>query len=123
MGEGTWARVTGASAGLGAAFARQLAARGHHVVLVARSQARLDSLAAGIRSEYGVETRVVVRDLAEPGAAERIAESLAAMGIAVEVLVNNAGIGTFGRDAEIGADYNRDVAMVNVVAVADLVQR
>src|SRR5688500_1975679 len=123
MREGTWALVTGASAGIGAAFARQLAARGHHVVLVARSEAKLEALAAELRAAHGVQARVAVQDLAAPGAAERIAEALAGVGIAVEVLVNNAGIGTFGRDAEIGADYNRDVAMVNVVAVADLVQR
>lgn len=123
MGEGTWALVTGASAGLGAAFARQLAARGHHLVLVARSEAKLEALAAELRAAHGVQARVAVQDLAAAGAAERIAEAVAGSGITVEVLVNNAGIGTFGRDAEIGADYNRDVAMVNVVAVADLVQR
>ena len=123
MGEGTWALVTGASAGLGEAFARQLAARGHHLVLVARSEAKLEALAAELRERHGVEVRVAVQDLAAPGAAGRVAEAVSAAEIAVEVLVNNAGIGTFGRDAEIDADYNRDVAMVNVVAVADLVQR
>jgi short-subunit dehydrogenase len=123
MAEGTWALVTGASAGLGSAFARQLAARGHHLVLVARSEAKLEALAAELRAGHGVQARVAVQDLAAPGAAERIAEAVSAAGITVEVLVNNAGIGTFGRDAEIPAEYNRDVAMVNVVAVADLVQR
>ncbi|HEX2145463.1 MAG TPA: SDR family oxidoreductase [Glycomyces sp.] len=123
MGEGTWALVTGASAGMGRAFARQLAARGHHVVLVARSEAKLAALADELHERHGVDTMVVVQDLAAPGAASLVADVVATAGITVEVLVNNAGIGTFGRDAEIDADYNRNVAMVNVVAVADLVQR
>ncbi|SDE53062.1 SDR family NAD(P)-dependent oxidoreductase [Glycomyces harbinensis] len=118
-----WALVTGASAGIGAAFARQLAGRGLNVVLVARSADRLEALAGELRERHGVEALVVVRDLAEPGAAERVGEAVDAAGVEVEVLVNNAGIGTFGRDVEIGADYSRDVAMVNVVAVTGLVKR
>lgn len=123
MGEGTWALVTGASGGIGEAFARQLAARGHGVVLVARSERRLTALAAELHERHGVDTMVLTQDLAKPGAAEQIADAVAVAGIRIETLVNNAGIGTFGRDSEIPADYNRDVAMVNVVAVADLVQR
>ena len=123
MGEGTWALVTGASAGIGAAFARELAARGHAVALVARSERKLTVLADELHERHGVETLVIAQDLAAPGAAGLIADAAAVAGIEVEVLVNNAGIGTFGRDVEIPADYNRDVAMVNVVAVADLVQR
>jgi short-subunit dehydrogenase len=123
MCEGTWALVTGASAGLGAAFARQLAARGHRVVLVARSVEKLDSLAAEIWERHGVTTFVLVQDLAKPGAAEAVADAMTAAGITVEVLVNNAGVGRFGRDAAIDADYHRDVVMVNVAAVANLVQR
>jgi short-subunit dehydrogenase len=123
MGEGTWALVTGASGGIGAAFARELAARGHAVALVARSERKLTLLAEELHERHGVETLVIAQDLAAPGAAGLIADAAAVAGIEVEVLVNNAGIGTFGRDVEIPADYNRDVAMVNVVAVADLVQR
>jgi short-subunit dehydrogenase len=123
MGEGTWALVTGASGGIGAAFARELAARGHAVALVARSERKLTALADELHGRHGVDTLVIAQDLAAPGAAGLIADAAAVAGIEVEVLVNNAGIGTFGRDVEIPADYNRDVAMVNVVAVADLVQR
>jgi short-subunit dehydrogenase len=119
----SWALVTGASAGIGAAFARQLAARGLHVVLVARSTDRLEALAGELRERHGVEVLVVAMDLAEPGAAERVGEAVALAGVEVEVLVNNAGIGTFGRDVDMAADYSRDVAMVNVVALAGLVKQ
>ncbi|MQM24601.1 SDR family NAD(P)-dependent oxidoreductase [Glycomyces albidus] len=119
----SWALVTGASSGIGAAFAHQLAARGMNVVVVARSGARLEALAALLRERHGAEALVVVQDLARPGAAERVGAAVDAAGITVEVLVNNAGIGAFGRDTAIGADFGRDTAMVNVVAVVDLVKR
>ncbi|MEU5870374.1 SDR family oxidoreductase [Glycomyces sp. NPDC047369] len=118
---GSWALVTGASSGIGAAFARQLAGRGMDVAVVARSREKLEALAAELRESCGVEALVVVEDLAVPDAADRVAAAVA--GIEVEVLVNNAGIGTFGRDVSIGAEYGRDTAMVNVVAVTGLVKR
>lgn len=120
---GSWALVTGASSGIGAAFAQQLAGRGMNVAVVARSADKLEELAALLRDRYGVEALVIVQDLAEPDAAERVGAAVDAAGITVEVLVNNAGIGAFGRDVAIGAEYARDTAMVNVVAVAGLVKR
>lgn len=120
---GSWALVTGASSGIGAAFAERLAKRGMDVVLVARSEARLEEVAARLRERHGVRVIVVAADLAEPGAAERVGAAVDEVGAEVEVLVNNAGIGTFGRDVEMDPDYSRDVAMVNVVAVAGLVSR
>ncbi|WP_328362707.1 SDR family NAD(P)-dependent oxidoreductase [Mycobacterium sp. NBC_00419] len=70
---GPWALVAGASDGVGAAFADELAARGVNVVLLARRQAVLDDVAAGIRERHGVETRTLAIDLAEPGAAAAVA--------------------------------------------------
>ncbi|MGS2644137.1 SDR family NAD(P)-dependent oxidoreductase [Streptosporangium sp. LJ11] len=114
------ALVTGASSGLGMEFARRLAARGDDLVLVARSVDRLEKLADELRSSYGVRAEVVGQDLAAPDAASRVAEEVAARGMTVDLLVNNAGFGTAGRFAEIPAERDQDQLMVNVVSMAGL---
>jgi short-subunit dehydrogenase len=114
------ALVTGASSGLGVEFARQLAARGHDLVLVARSGDRLEALAAELRAAHSVAAHVLVQDLAEPDAARRIGERLADQGLAVDLLVNNAGFGTCGRFEEIPAAREREQLTVNVLALVDL---
>ncbi|MFJ5263769.1 SDR family NAD(P)-dependent oxidoreductase [Streptomyces sp. NPDC088387] len=114
------ALITGASSGLGAEFATQLAARGHDVILVARSRDRLEELADRLRTTCGVQAHVLPQDLAEPDAAARVAETLAARGLTVDLLVNNAGFGTCGRFEEIDPRREHDEIMVNVVALVDL---
>ncbi|MFI9150439.1 SDR family NAD(P)-dependent oxidoreductase [Streptomyces sp. NPDC053367] len=114
------ALITGASSGLGAEFAAQLAAGGHDVLLVARSGDRLSSLAERLTAEHGVRAHVLVQDLAEPDAARRIAGELAARGLTIDLLVNNAGFGTCGRFEEISGARDHDQLMVNVVALVDL---
>ncbi|MEV6261159.1 SDR family oxidoreductase [Streptomyces sp. NPDC051784] len=116
----TAALVTGASSGLGAEFAAQLAARGHDLVLVARSEARLTALAERLITEHGVHAHVLVQDLTEPDAARRVTDRLAALGLSVDLLVNNAGFGTCGRFEDIAADRDHDQLLVNVVALVDL---
>ncbi|MFJ9110024.1 SDR family NAD(P)-dependent oxidoreductase [Streptomyces sp. NPDC102283] len=114
------ALITGASSGLGAEFAAQLAARGHDLVLVARSEGRLTALAERLAAQHGIRAHVLVQDLAEPEAAQRIADSLAARSLSVDLLVNNAGFGTCGRFEDIAADRDHDQLMVNVVALVGL---
>ncbi len=116
----TTALVTGASSGLGAEFAVQLAARGHDLVLVARSADRLEELAGRLRAEHGVSAHVLVQDLTEPDAARRIGAELTARSLTVDLLVNNAGFGTCGRFEEIDGARDHDQLMVNVVALVDL---
>src|SRR5690349_23178999 len=92
---GPWAVITGASSGIGAEFARQLAARGLHVALVARRREKLEALAAELVAAHGIEARVVERDLAAAGGSEAL---LAAVeDLDVGLLVNNAGLGLKGR--------------------------
>jgi uncharacterized protein len=114
------ALVTGASSGIGAAMARELASRGHAVALVARREERLQSLATEISSEYGVAAEAIACDLAEPAERDRLAQELWSSNRAVEVLVNNAG---FGHQADfVSSPRDRMVEMVtiNVEAVVDL---
>jgi short-subunit dehydrogenase len=92
---GTWAVITGASAGIGLEFARALAARGVSCVLAARRADRLEAIAEELRKSHGVETRVVAVDLASDHGAEDLAEAVS--DLEVGMLVNNAGIGYAGR--------------------------
>ena len=101
---GEWALVTGASAGIGREFARQLAAAGLHVAIVARREDRLNELAGELHSAYGVEVRPIPLDLATDDCAERIQQSL--NGIEIDVLVNNAGFG------DAGAFWSREPHMI-----------
>ncbi|MBD8900452.1 SDR family NAD(P)-dependent oxidoreductase [Rhodanobacter sp. DHG33] len=88
--------VTGASAGIGAAFARALAARGHDLVLTARRVDRLESLATELRQQHACSVTVLAADLADPAAPAALCGELAQRGLAVDWLVNNAGYGVPG---------------------------
>jgi short-subunit dehydrogenase len=88
-----YALVTGASAGIGRAFALALAARGHDLVLTARRTDRLDALAEEVRKTHGTGTLVVAADLADEAAPKQIVDAVHAAGIEVDYLVNNAGYG------------------------------
>ena len=117
---GRTALVTGASSGIGAEFARQLASRRSDLVLVARSQSKLEALATELSGRHGVRAEVVTEDLGREGAARRIAGELAARGLHVDILVNNAGFGTHGPFHTLSADREREEITVNVLALVDL---
>ena len=91
------ALITGASAGIGKAFAENLARRGFNLVLTARRVDRLDALAAELRSKHGVEVTVFSADLAEVDACDRLFAELNKAALAVDFLVNNAGYGVPGK--------------------------
>ena len=107
--------VTGASAGLGAEFARQCRARGDKLVLVARRRDRLEALAA----ELG-EAQVFALDLAAPGAPARLLQEIESRGLTVETLINNAGFGLSGRFADLPADRQLGMIDLDIRALTEL---
>src|SRR6516164_3967053 len=90
------ALVTGASSGIGADLARELARDGHDLILAARTVAPMEKLAAEL-SAHGAETMVIAADLSQPNSAAALASAIEARGLTVDVLVNNAGLGGVGR--------------------------
>jgi short-subunit dehydrogenase len=114
------ALVTGASSGIGEVFARALAARGAHLVLVARSADKLDALARELSRVHGVRAEVIAADLSRPGAALEVAREAERRRLAVDVLVNNAGVGAHGRFEELSAARQHEQVQLNVTAVVDL---
>jgi uncharacterized protein len=109
------ALVTGASAGLGVEFARQLSKRGRRLVIAARRKDRLDELA----KELG-NARSVAIDLSKPNAAAKLLADIEANGETVDLLVNNAGFGLIGRFTELDAKRERKMIDLNVGTLADL---
>lgn len=115
--------VTGASAGIGAAFARTYAAHGYDVALTGRRSDRLDALAETIRLRYGVETLSLPVDLAEAGACDEILKSLQSHGREVDALVNNAGYAVPGAFAATRWPDQAAFLQVLVTAVAEMTHK
>ena len=122
-GAGKTALVTGASSGIGKAFAELLARKGYAVVLTARRADRLDALAAELKQKHGVATHTIVADLSLPNASQQIASELASRKIAIDVLVNNAGYGVPGSYVNVPWNDHERFMQVMVTSVLDLTYR
>ena len=116
----TTALVTGASGGIGAAIARELGSRGANLVLVARREDLLRNVAKGIAADFGVKADILVKDLQDPKAPDEIHAQLRRKGVKIDVLVNNAGFGVFGRFLEIPYERERDMINLDIVALVHL---
>jgi short-subunit dehydrogenase len=114
------ALVTGASGGLGADFATELARDGHDLVLVARGTAAMDALAARLEAEFGTASHVIGYDLAQAGAGAALAATVAQRGLEIDVLINNAGFGDNERFAEADPAMLSRMTQLNVVTLTDL---
>jgi short-subunit dehydrogenase len=119
MGQGT-ALITGASSGIGAEFARQLARDGMNVVLVARRADRLEELRKAIESETAVRCRVFASDLSRPDAPREVWQELQIHDIRVDWLVNNAGFGTNGFFAKLPLEREIEEVQLNIAALVTL---
>ncbi|WP_263359971.1 SDR family NAD(P)-dependent oxidoreductase [Acidicapsa ligni] len=116
---GKWALVTGASAGIGVAIARELASNGAKLILTARRQDRLEALAAEFAAQ-GTEVRVIQADLTDPAAPQAIYSAIEAGGLQVEILINNAGLGQQGYFYETDLAQELSQVRVNCEAVVHL---
>jgi short-subunit dehydrogenase len=117
------ALVTGASAGIGAEFARQLAASGHALVLTARRADRLAALAEELKAAHGVAVDCIVADLANPHTPAALCDELARRGLDIDVLINNAGYGVPGGLTSQPWQVHADFIQVLMTAPAELVYR
>ena len=110
------ALITGASTGIGKELAHIHAEKGGDLVIVARSQERLDSLKADLEKKHSVEVKVIAKDLSDPNAPKEIYDAIKENGIEIEYLINNAGFGGRGKFHE--RDWQQDLNMINLNVVA-----
>ena len=113
------ALVTGASRGIGAALAREMARHGHDLVLSARSIEALQEVAGELRG-IGAATTVIASDLLRPGAAAQLADELDRRGLGIDVLINNAGFGALGRFDQSDPARIGEMLQVDIVALTEL---
>jgi short-subunit dehydrogenase len=118
--KGKWALVTGASAGIGKALAEELAAGGTHLILTARRRDRLEGLATQLRSKFQIRAEIFEADLAKPSVPQEIFSFTQEKGIAVDLLINNAGFGQFGELSTVETQRLLDMVQVNCTAVLHL---
>ena len=115
--------ITGASSGIGEEFARRYAAQKKDLVLVARSQDKLNKLAKEFTSQHGIRVTVFALDLSEPDAAERLWEETNRAGLEIDVLVNNAGFGTSGDVADESPERLEQEVRLNCLTLTGLTAR
>ena len=118
--QGKWALITGASAGIGTALARELAAGGTNLVLTARRRDRLAGLAAELSAKHDIRTLICVADLAQPLGPQQIFSFTEEKNIAIDLLVNNAGFGAYGEFRRVPLDRLVEMTQVNVTAVVHM---
>ena len=120
MKEKRTALVTGASGGLGLAFARLLAEEKHDLVLVARSEAKLNSLKRELEEEHGITAWVCSVDLSRKGAALEVLRFTQANNLMIDVLINNAGFGDQGSFADCDWQKQEEMVQVDIIALMQL---
>ncbi|MFA6160666.1 MAG: SDR family oxidoreductase [Patescibacteria group bacterium] len=108
----SYALITGASSGIGEAFARNFAAKKKPLILIGRNEGKLKSLAEELHNKEGIDVRILAIDLARSKELPFLPSKLQQMGITVDVLINNAGFGKYGKDMDIS--YEDDLNMVNL---------
>ncbi|MBD2200126.1 MULTISPECIES: SDR family NAD(P)-dependent oxidoreductase [Calothrix] len=117
------ALITGASSGIGKAFAQQLAAQNINLVLVARSQEKLYQLTKELQEKYKIQIEFIVKDLTENNAAKAVFDIVQAKGLTIDLLINNAGIGDYGDFASSDGEKQVKIVQLNILALVDLTHK
>jgi len=120
---GKTALITGASSGIGATFARTLAAQGTHLILVARSEEKLRDLATTLATLHNIRAEVLTADLSRSEAGQELFAATELLDLPVDILINNAGFATYGSFDSLSAEQEQQEIMLNVAAVVDLTHR
>lgn len=118
-----WALITGASSGIGAEFARRLASRGMHLILVARRKELLEQLAEELHTAHGTKCELIVSNLGDPAQPAFIADEIARRNITVELLINNAGFGYVSEIETVDLPRLMEMIRVNIAALTDMTYR
>lgn len=118
-----WAMITGASSGIGAEFAVQLAGRGMHLILVARRKDKMTELATELNTRHGTRCHIVAIDLSDPESGRRLFEEVKRLGVRIELLVNNAGVGLIGQIETTTPEEVRRMLNLNLMTLTDLTYR
>lgn len=113
-----YALVTGASSGIGECFARQLAGRGHNLLLTARSEDKLKALAEKLSADHSIKAETFALDLSEPGAAQKLADAV--KDYEIDLLVNNAGFGAQGEFWKVSLEKQVQILRLNIHALLEL---
>ncbi|MGK7958209.1 MAG: SDR family NAD(P)-dependent oxidoreductase [Crocosphaera sp.] len=114
------ALITGASSGIGQAFAEELATRGTNLIVLARSQDKLYTLAEQLQERTSIDVEVIVQDLTEPKAGQKVYDWVQQKGLTVDCLINNAGFGDYGPFAERDLSKQLDMIQLNVTVLVEL---
>lgn len=117
------ALITGASGGIGKAFAEELAARNTHLVLVARSEEKLNQLAKYLQEKHNIQVDIIVADLTKDGSTDIVFNTVTERGLTVDMLINNAGFGDYGDFAKRDRERHLKILQLNVLALVDLTHR
>ncbi|RUS94356.1 hypothetical protein DSM107003_38890 [Trichormus variabilis SAG 1403-4b] len=117
------ALVTGASGGIGKAFAEELAARQTNLVLIARSAEKLEEIATQLQQKHNVKVEIIAKDLTDPNATNDVFDLIKAKGLTIDLLINNAGFGDYGDFAERDGQRQLNMIQLNIMALVDLTHK
>lgn len=120
--KGKWALITGASAGIGEEFARELASRQVNLILVARRKERLASMVKTLSEQYSIKVEMISMDLADIHAPKKLFDEVQKLNQPIHILINNAGVGVYGKLDKTPIEKNQSMLLLNVVSLSLITQ-